>query len=109
MLIDLTIFNTGVSINKRKILSEMANSCGGSPIKICNGNLLVFTWTIQPTRLMNGLDKNRVIEKTTKKGRCQRTRDYENSTGSSGSVKYLTLSSHIQSALCTDFGLYQEK
>ena len=37
--------------------------------------------------------------------RSQGTRDGENSTGNSGSEKSLTLSSHIQFALCTDCGL----
>ena len=39
--------------------------------------------------------------------RPHRTRDSENSTGNNGSGKILTLSSHMQSVLCTDFGMYQ--
>ena len=35
------------------------------------------------------------------------TRDSENSTGNSGSGKILTMSSHVQSAYFTDFGMYQ--
>ena len=42
-----------------------------------------------------------------KKGRSQHTRYFEKSTGSSGSVKCLTLSSQMQSALCTDCGMSQ--
>ena len=42
-------------------------------------------------------------------GNSQRTRDGENSTENSGSVKSLTMSSQIQSALSTDFGMSQDE
>ena len=42
-----------------------------------------------------------------KNGKYQITRDGENSTGNSGSGKSLTLSSHMQSALCTDCRMSQ--
>ena len=57
--------------------------------------------------MMNGLKKNRVREKPKKKGRSQHTKDVENSTGNGESGKSLTLSSNIQSALCTECGMSQ--
>ena len=42
------------------------------------------------------------------KGRSQRTMFGEKSTGNGGIGKILTLSSQIQSALCTDCGMYQD-
>ena len=42
-----------------------------------------------------------------KKGRYLRNRDGKNSTGNSGSGKCLTLSSQMQSSLCTDYLMYQ--
>ena len=57
--------------------------------------------------MMNGLNKIIVRYNTKKNGRYQRTRSGENSTGNSGSGKSLTLSSHMQSALCTDCGMSQ--
>ena len=64
------------------------------------------TWTINTTKIMK---RWRKIEedRTLKKGRYQRTRDCDNSTGNSGSVKSLTLSSKMQSALCTDCEISQ--
>ena len=43
--------------------------------------------------------------KSHKKGRSQHTMDCENSTGSSGSVKCLTLSSHMRSVIFTYCGM----
>ena len=56
---------------------------------------------------MNGPNKNRGIKKP-KKGRLNKTRDGENSTGNSGNGKILTLSSQMQSALCTDGVMSQD-
>ena len=36
----LTTWNTGVSINQRKILPDMANTGGGDPIKRWKGSLM---------------------------------------------------------------------
>ena len=52
--------------------------------------------------MMNELKENRGRENPTKNGRSQRTRDCENSTGSSVIEKLLTLYSNTQSAFCTD-------
>ena len=56
--------------------------------------------------MTNGLNKNRGIDKPTKKGKTQRTRDCENSNGSSRSGKWLTLFSQIQYTLCTECGMF---
>ena len=52
-------------------------------------------------------EENQRNREAYKKGRFQRTRDGENSTGNSGSGKILTLSSHMKSELCNHCGMSQ--
>ena len=56
-----------MSINQRKLLPGMASIGGGDSITRRKVNFRGCTWTIHPTRIMNGLKKNRVIYKPTKR------------------------------------------
>ena len=55
-----------MSINQRKRLLDMSKIGGGDPITRRKGNLMKCTQTIHPTIMMNGMQKNRVIENTIK-------------------------------------------
>ena len=46
----------------------MANICIGAPSKIWKGKLTECTWNIQPTKMMNGMNKSILIDKP-KKGK----------------------------------------
>ena len=83
MLSNLTILNHDVLINKGKILPEMSNIGGGVPRKIWKGNLMGYKLTIQPIKMIDGLNKTEE-EIIIKSGMSQRKSDCENSTESSG-------------------------
>ena len=53
-------------------------------------------------------EENQRKREAHKKGRSQITRDGKKETGNSGSGKNLTLSSQMQSTLCTYCGMYQD-
>ena len=44
----------------------MANIGIGDPRTIWKGNFMECTWTIQPTKIMNGMKKTRLIDKPKK-------------------------------------------
>ena len=58
--------NTGTSRNQRTRLLEISNIVGVAPSTTWMVNLVVCTCTIQPINIINGKNKNRVIENTTK-------------------------------------------
>ena len=67
MLRELTILNTGESINKRIRLPEMENIGIGASRTIWEGNMTEFTRTIHTARIINRLKKNIGIENPTKR------------------------------------------
>ena len=79
----------------------------GAPSKIWMVNLMVCTWNIQPTNMMNGMNKSILIYKPKKRADPRVQGMVKNQLKIVQVKNNMTLSSQIHSELFNDFGMYQ--
>ena len=101
MLREFTVLNPVESINQRIRLPDMDKINISAPSTRRKGTFMECTRIIQPTSIENVLRKNIRIEKP-KKRIGPREQDMVKTQLEIAEIKILTLSLHMQSALCTD-------